>query len=111
MNPELIGERQYVQSLLRLAGVWVLMRGNAVYLQKSERGNCIRTWISKDDAVKFSTKLDEVDLSGIFVPLDVFLSGWLTSKDMNITEIMASPRYGFPALTYSREEFVNAFKT
>ncbi len=51
------------------------------------------------------------DLKGIFVPLKVFVNGWLLKEDLNITEVMASPRHGFPALTYTAQEFINAVKT
>jgi hypothetical protein len=111
MNPELIGERKYTQSVKSLNGVWVLMQKNTIYAVESESGKGIGTWTSRDDAMKFSKQLKMTELSAVFVPLDMFLAGWLTSADMNITEIMAAPRYGFPALTYSSEEFVNAFKT
>ncbi len=111
MNLELIGERRFIQSIQDQNGVWVLMKENTVYAVRGDTGESVGTWNSLADADEFSNGLEMDDLKGIFVPLKVFVNGWLLKEDLNITEVMASPRHGFPALTYTAQEFINAVKT
>jgi hypothetical protein len=111
MNQELIGERKYIQSVQDQDGVWVLMKANTAYAVVGDGGNSVGTWNSLEDADDFAIGLKMDGLKGIFVPLNVFVKGWLLKEELNITEIMASPRHGFPALTYTAQEFINAVKT
>lgn len=111
MNLEFIGERQYLQSVQEQDGVWVLMKESTAYAVSGDQGKSVGTWNSLEDADEFSIGLEMDGLTGIFVPLDVFVNRWLLKENLNITEIMASPRHGFPALTYTAQEFINAVKT
>lgn len=110
MNIELIGEKKYMHSILNQKGLWVLMKDNSLYTITAEEGNAVATWDSESKAIDFSNKLNE-KMKSMFVPLDLFLNKWLSSTEMNITEILASPKHNIAALTYTTSEFINAAKT
>lgn len=111
MNLELIGERQYIESALAQQGLWVLMKENTVYSVQSDDGNNLGTWNSQEDAAAFARGIGRGELKPVFVPLDIFTDSWLKSTEMNFTEIMTSPRHDFPALAYTAQELLHAFKT
>ena len=87
------------------------MKDNSLYTLSTDGANSLATWGSIEQATRFSRDLEQPELKSIFVPLDLFLNNWLTSSVMRITEILASPKYGQPALTYRAQEFVDAVKT
>lgn len=100
MNVEIIGDREFVTSVQKQAGVWVLMVGQSLYAVRAECGKGLPVWSSAEKAEVFAENLEERGLSPAFVPMNNFLgAAWLGSSSLQIVEVLASPRYGHPPLS------------
>ncbi len=108
---ELIWESNYVKSVKKAGGVWILMEGNKLYFAKSENGNNLLTWTSQEEAEAFAIKTEHRNLSGIFAPIKIVLDSWLKSESMQIIEVSACPRQGVSTLTYTSKEYLETFET
>ncbi len=102
MNVEIIGDRDFIRSVQEHDGVWVLFFKQEAYMLELEAGRALPVWVSAKSAEIFSTTLKQNNLSPVFVPLDNLLGqGWLKSSKLKIIEVLASPKYGQQALTYT----------
>lgn len=108
---ELIGDKKYVNSVIESNGLWVLMSNGSVYMLKASTGFALPTWTSKDEAAGFcnSAKID--NFKPAFIPLPTFVEAWLESNQLDVVEVLASPKYNFDALSYNKDELVAKFKT
>ncbi len=111
MSIELIGERAYSDSIRKAQGVWILMEDRAIYVLKENQGNALATWASQADADTFSQKVEDRSLKSAFFPLSSLLHSILNNDEYKVVSVLASPRYGVPALTYSKSEFLSEFNT
>ncbi|MDQ2076922.1 hypothetical protein [Marinimicrobium sp. ABcell2] len=112
MNVEIIGDREFIRSVRESDGAWVLYSEKAVYFLKVEGGIALPIWTSRQNAKDFSIGLERRGLSPVFVPLDYLLgNAWLGSQTLNILEVLASPRHGQQALTYTAGELSEKLKT
>lgn len=107
MTVEMIGEKEYLEAISSNQELWVLMRDQQVYLVKSETGNAIATWHRKENAEEFNEQAN-LEMLAVSIPIHLFKGTWLKSPQYGITEIIASPRYGFPGLTFTKTELLNA---
>jgi len=112
MKVEAIGDRDFIRSVQEHDGAWVLLSGQAAYTLAVEGGIALPIWTSLQNAKSFSDNLGSSGFSPVFVPLDYLLGeGWLGSSKLNIIEVLASPKYGQQALTYTVGELCAKFKT
>jgi len=112
MNVEIIGDREFVDSVHEQDGVWVLMAGKSLYALPAEGGRDLPVWSSAEKAEVFAENLNQSGLSPVFIPMDSFLGAvWLDSSDLKIVDVLASPRYGQESLTYTVEELRAKLKT
>jgi hypothetical protein len=112
MSVEVFGDREFVESVQELDGVWVLLAGHAAYALPSESGRALPVWSSAEKAELFAQSLGQLMLSPVFVPLGIFLgTAWLGSSSMKITDVLASPKYGQESLTYTADEIRARFRT
>jgi hypothetical protein len=112
MTVELIGDRKFIHTIRGQDGVWVLLTGKEVYALPAECGKALPVWASSDEAEGFARKLNhQNNWSPVFVPLSNFLgTAWLASPAFQITDVLASPKYGHEALTYSAAELYAKLK-
>jgi len=108
---ELIGDKKYVSSVIESDGLWVLMSNGSVYMLKASTGFALPTWISKDEAAVFcnSAKID--NFKPAFIPLPTFVEAWLESNQLDVEDVLASPKYNVDALSYNKDELIAKFKT
>jgi hypothetical protein len=111
MSIELIGERAYSNSIKEAQGAWLLMEKQAIFLLKEDQGNALPTWATKKEADNFSKDIEGSNLKPVFFPLSSLLHGILSKTEYQLVAVLASPRYGEPALTYSKEEYFHEFNT
>lgn len=112
MNVEIIGDHEFITSVLEQDGVWVLMAGQSLYALSAEGGRALPVWSSAEKAKVFAGQLKKSGLSPVFVPMSNFVgAAWLGSSSMQIVDVLASPRYGQESLTYTAEELRARLKT
>jgi hypothetical protein len=112
MNIEIIGDRDFIRSAQENEGVWVLLAGQALYALPVDGGKALPVWLSAADAESFARNLSSDGLSPVFVPMKAFLgAAWLESASQQIIDVLASPRYGHDALTYTADELRAKLKT
>jgi hypothetical protein len=112
MSVEVFGDREFIDSVQESDGVWTLLSGGAAYVLSPETGRVLPVWPSQESAALFASSLGRIDLSPVFIPLDKFLGfAWLGSPSMGISDVVASPRFGYEALTYTAEEIRAKFRT
>lgn len=74
-------------------------------------GHDLPVWESRDQAIEFCKASEFDDFKPVYIPLATFVEVWLESEKMNIEEVLASPKYNFDALSYSKDELIAKFKT
>jgi hypothetical protein len=112
MSVEVFGDREFIESVQESDGVWALLSGRAAYVLSPDTGRALPVWSSQESAALFASSLGRIDLSPVFIPLDLFLDlAWLGSPCMGISDVVASPRFGHEALTYTTEEIRAKFRT
>jgi hypothetical protein len=112
MKVEAIGDRNFIHSVQEYDGVWVLFSGQTAYMLQVEGGRALPVWVSSQSAEKFSGNLKQSGLSSVFVPLESLLGqGWFGSPALEIVEVLASPKHGQQALTYTVIELSEKLKT
>lgn len=112
MNVELIGDRDFIRSVQEQEGIWVLLVGQALYALPMDGGRALPVWLSAAEAESFAQNLSGNGLSPVFVPMSAFLGdAWLGSSSLQIIDVLASPRYGHEALTYTADELCAKLKT
>lgn len=112
MNVEIIGDRDFIRSAQEHDGVWVLLAGQALYALPMDGGRALPIWLSATEAESFAQNLSGDGFSPIFVPMNVFLgAAWLGSASLQIIDVLASPKYGHEALTYTADELRAKLKT
>ena len=111
MNVELIGDRDFIRSVQEHGGVWLLLAGQALYALPMEGDRALPVWVSATEAESFAQNLSGNVFSPVFVPVDAFLgAAWLGSSSLQIIDVLASPRYGHEALTYTADELCAKLK-
>jgi len=112
MNVEILGDREFINSVQEQEGVWVLMAGQSLYALSAEGGSALPVWSSAEKAKVFAEQLKKSGLSPVFVPMSNFVgAAWLGSSSMQIVDVLASPLYGQESLTYTAEELRARLKT
>ncbi len=112
MNVEVIGDQDFIRSVREHDGVWILLSKQEAYMLESEGGRALPVWVSAKSAETFSAALKQLNVSPVFVPLNNLLGkGWLKSSELKIIEVLASPKYGQQALTYTVGELSEKLKT
>ena len=106
MAVEPIGEKAYSEAVIRAQGIWLLMEGQSAYVLSDESGQTLVTWSTLDEANEFAAHIESRNLSPVFFPLHSLFAGIIEQPAYNIIAIAASPRFGFPALTYDKNEYV-----
>ena len=111
MSIEVFGDREFVESVQELDGVWVLFAGKSAYALPSQSGRALPVWSSHEKAEFFAQNLYGLNLAPVFVPLSIFLgAAWLGSSSLNISDVLASPKYGQESLTFTSDEIRNKFR-
>ncbi len=87
------------------------MENRSIYLLNEDKGNVLATWASEADANAFSQKIEGKNLKSVFFPFNSLFYGILNKIEYKVVSVLASPKYGVPAFTYSKEEFLGEFNT
>ncbi len=112
MNVEVIGDKEFIHSVQEHDGAWVLFSEQAIYMLEVEGGRALPVWVSFQSAESFSGNLKRSGLSPVFVPLENLLGqGWFSSPALKIVEVLASPKHGQQALTYTVGELSEKLRT
>ena len=112
MNVEIIGDHDFIRSVQEHGGVWLLLAGQALYALPVDGGRALPVWHSAAEAEIFAQNLNGNVFSPVFVPVHTFLgAAWLGSSSLQIIDVLASPRYGHDALTYTADELRAKLKT
>ena len=104
MNVEHIGEKPFLDEIIRNQSVWVAMSEGRVYAQKNDVGKILFTWSSAEKAKDYIERSKMTELNPVEVPLDLFVKSWLAGGSMSIDEVAANPRFTSKILVLANEE-------